>query len=202
MAEINKRITKIRLEFCGNSNAIFANYLGKSEAYASQLCSGGTNPSPKMLDHIISVFPAVSKSWLMLGEGDMLTGAATPPTAPAPTATTQATNAPTITNNGSGNNNHIGNSDNQSTIPEHVLRLYDSLLKEKDETISTLRDTIKTLAAEIEQLRNYVSLTSSKYINVMERMMYTTNETATIVKQCSAKIGFHLSEDTDKEPKL
>lgn len=70
MAEINQRIAEIRAKFCENSNKKFADALGKSHTYTSGLC-GTENVGKSVIELILSTFP-VSRSWLILGEGDML----------------------------------------------------------------------------------------------------------------------------------
>lgn len=71
MAEINQRISEIRAYFCENNNKKFADMLGKSHTYTSGLC-GNENVGKAVIETILSVFPEVSRSWLVTGEGAML----------------------------------------------------------------------------------------------------------------------------------
>lgn len=188
MPEINDRISQIRLHFCEKNNQFFAEKIGKSDKYASMLCSGGTIPGRKMLDHILETFPEVSRSWLILGEGEMLSA----DNAPANHITQTANGAANAINStGSHNTNTINTNDSTALINE--------IIKGKDEQIKTLKETIAALTGEVEQLRNYVSLTSSKYINVIERMLYTTTETNDIIKECRDRIGFRQDECCGKK---
>ncbi len=71
MAEISQRISEIRAYFCENNNKKFADMLGKSHTYTSGLC-GNENVGKAVIETILSVFPEVSRSWLVTGEGTML----------------------------------------------------------------------------------------------------------------------------------
>lgn len=70
---LSSRIAQIRVTFCENNNQLFAEKIGKSVQYASSICSGSKPVGRKVLDEILTSFPQVSKSWLYVGEGDMLT---------------------------------------------------------------------------------------------------------------------------------
>lgn len=69
--EINGRIREIRNYFCNGDNKKFAEMLGKTEAYASALCTKAS-VGAKIQDKIIEVFPEVNRAWLAVGEGDMI----------------------------------------------------------------------------------------------------------------------------------
>lgn len=70
--EISNRITQIREHFCKNDNKVFAQMLGIKSQQSSQICSGTTTIGSKMINRVLSTFPSVSKSWLILGTGSML----------------------------------------------------------------------------------------------------------------------------------
>ena len=70
--EIGARFSEIRARFCQNSNKMFAEMLGIDDKQASNYCGGTKNPGKKMIDRVLNAFPEVSRSWLVLGEGDML----------------------------------------------------------------------------------------------------------------------------------
>lgn len=69
---INEKISKIRDTFCGGDNSEFAERLGVSTQYASNICKNGKNVGEKQRKHILEVFPDVSRSWFLAGEGEML----------------------------------------------------------------------------------------------------------------------------------
>jgi hypothetical protein len=69
---INKRISKIRQDFCDGKNTVFAERIGKDASYASQICGGAKVPGRGVLEEILTVFPEVSRPWLYFGEGRML----------------------------------------------------------------------------------------------------------------------------------
>lgn len=70
------RISQIRKLLCNGSNTEFAAKIGKSTQYASQLCSGSRGIGKKILGELLDAFPQVNRTWLLLGEGDMLKGVA------------------------------------------------------------------------------------------------------------------------------
>lgn len=70
---INRRISEIRDKFCQNSNKIFAEKLGISTSRASNLCNTEPNIGKATIEKILTAFPQVSRAWLMLGDGYMLT---------------------------------------------------------------------------------------------------------------------------------
>lgn len=75
--EISSRIDQIRQYFCNGVNVDFAAKIGKDPTYTSQLCTGTKSIGNKIIEKILETFPEVSKTWLYLGEGDMLTSGGT-----------------------------------------------------------------------------------------------------------------------------
>lgn len=63
-------------------------------------------------------------------------------------------------------------------------RLSDSDLRilDKDKTIAILEHTIENLTAETQQLREYVSKTSQKYISIVEKTLLSTEQTRTLIQ--------------------
>lgn len=63
-------------------------------------------------------------------------------------------------------------------------RLSDSALRiqDKDKTIAILEHTIENLTAETQQLREYVSKTSQKYISIVEKTLLSTEQTRTLIQ--------------------
>ncbi len=70
--EISSRIDQIRQYFCNGVNVDFAAKIGKDPTYTSQLCTGTKSIGNKIIEKILETFPEVSKTWLYLGEGEML----------------------------------------------------------------------------------------------------------------------------------
>lgn len=69
---INEKIAQIREIICGGDNKLFAQKLGVSEQYASNICKVGKKVGEKQRDHILEVFPEVNKTWFLADSGDML----------------------------------------------------------------------------------------------------------------------------------
>lgn len=72
MSTINERIAEV-VETSGLKKTVFAEKLGISQPYLSQLCSGhekARNPSDRTISDICRVF-GVSETWLRTGEGEM-----------------------------------------------------------------------------------------------------------------------------------
>ncbi len=63
-------------------------------------------------------------------------------------------------------------------------RLSDSDLRilDKEKTIAILEHTIENLTAETQQLREYVSKTSQKYISIVEKTLLSTEQTRTLIQ--------------------
>ena len=70
--DTNERICKIREHFCGGNNKVFAEVLGFSTQFASNITKSGKNVGDKTLDNILSKFPSVNPVWLKMGVGEML----------------------------------------------------------------------------------------------------------------------------------
>ena len=71
-SDIHDRICEIRDVLCNGDNSFFAEKIDRKRQYASGLCTGKNSAGKKILDHILDVFPEVSKVWLLTGEGEML----------------------------------------------------------------------------------------------------------------------------------
>ena len=70
--KISQRIAEIKTIFCDGNNKKFAEMLGITEQYASNISNGTKYTGQKILDKILVTFPQVSRTWLILGEGQML----------------------------------------------------------------------------------------------------------------------------------
>ena len=70
--ELALRIAKIRSVFCDDNNKDFGAKIGVSEQHASSICTGNKIAGNALLDKILHAFPSVSRTWLKLGEGDMI----------------------------------------------------------------------------------------------------------------------------------
>lgn len=179
--EIYDRVRKIRTILCDNNNNLFAEKLGKKKQHASAICNGAASVGKKMQEEILEAFPEVNRAWLMLGEGSMLT--------------TPNNDASLSNKKSSGNTINNTGANSTNSINEVLIKMYEARLSDKDDVIDTLRDTIKTLQGEVEQLRAYVKLTSTKYIEVIERMRQTTNDTNDLVREATKHIGFKTPEE-------
>ena len=72
--KIGYRVAKIRTDFCDDNNTLFAERLGMSKQTASGLCNGTKSVGKQTIEKILAAFPQVSRSWLVVGEGNMLKG--------------------------------------------------------------------------------------------------------------------------------
>lgn len=69
---INEKIAQIREKICGGDNKLFAQKLGVSEQYASNICKIGKKVGEKQRDHILEVFPEINRAWFLADTGEML----------------------------------------------------------------------------------------------------------------------------------
>ncbi|MBQ7280593.1 MAG: hypothetical protein IJR13_07730 [Bacteroidales bacterium] len=69
--ELSYRLSQIRRFLCNDSNGVFADRLKKNKTYVSQICNGSKSVGKKILEEILAAFPEVSRTWLMVGEGEM-----------------------------------------------------------------------------------------------------------------------------------
>lgn len=127
--EIWRRIDQIMQYFCDGNNIEFAIKLNKEPSYTSQICNGTKSAGKKILDLILSTFPQVSRTWLILGEGQMLS---TSSPAGEPTANPQRSNSePTL------------------------LQLYTEAIRENERLrmeVERLREKIALLSAETSEV--------------------------------------------------
>ena len=70
--DINSRIRTIREKLSDGSNKKFADTLGKSPQYTSNICRSGKSVGSDVLDEILSKYKEISEEWLKLGIGAML----------------------------------------------------------------------------------------------------------------------------------
>ncbi|GAB3195684.1 transcriptional regulator with XRE-family HTH domain [Pontibacter aydingkolensis] len=73
-------IDRIRelMEHKGFTSSQFADTVDVPRAVISHILSGRNKPSLEVVTKVVSAFPDVSMSWLLLGEGDMLIPLAAP----------------------------------------------------------------------------------------------------------------------------
>lgn len=69
---INNRVKEIRIHFCNDNNILFAETLGVSQQYASNITREGKSVGKSAIKKITSSFPSVNINWLLTGEGKML----------------------------------------------------------------------------------------------------------------------------------
>lgn len=158
-----QRIAKIRQYFCDGNNVLFATKISKDPTYTSQLCNGSKNAGSKILKEILNAFPEVRNAWLLTGDGQMLN---TPSSAPT-TASQCAVD-----------------------VSACEIERLKSVCEERERTISVLAETNKNLLAEVQQLRNYVNITSTKYIQIVEKTLASAMDTNSTVKVLQSQIGF------------
>lgn len=71
--EVFERIKEIRKTFFNDSNLEFANFMGEKTSTTSGWVSGKRGIGRSVIDKITSKLPNVNPSWLLTGEGNMLT---------------------------------------------------------------------------------------------------------------------------------
>lgn len=127
--EISSRIDQIRQYFCNGVNVDFAAKIGKDPTYTSQLCTGTKSIGNKIIEKILETFPEVSKTWLYLGEGDMLvSGSAHEQTTPA--ASPDAEELAMLRKNNAAHLKHI------ELLEEKVSSLEEQLQQEREKVSS------------------------------------------------------------------
>ena len=72
--EISQRISRIKTYYCNNNNKEFAEKIGVTQQYSSNICNGSKSIGKNVLKKILDSFPEVSKLWLFSGKGPMLAG--------------------------------------------------------------------------------------------------------------------------------
>lgn len=185
--DLPNRIKEIRSVLCQGDNGIFAEKLGKSKQYTSSLCNGNESIGKKITEQILDAFPEVNRAWFILGEGNMLVE-------PNKETNIEA-NGRSVVNSISHTGSSCNNTINDANVNERLMEMYEARLVDKDSVIDTLRETIHTLQGEVEQLRAYVKLTSTKYIEEIERMRNITSDTHDMVKEATSRIGFNINQE-------
>lgn len=136
-----------------------------SEGTISKFLAGKIGIKAETLQKINAIFPEINMDWLVTGRGDMLYSRPDQ-TQPNPL-------------------------DYQIQILQQAISNKDQRLSDKAETILVLRDTIKSLTAEIQQLRDYVNITSQKYIAMVEQTLNTAVDTRSVAREIQTQIGFY-----------
>ncbi|WP_375418825.1 hypothetical protein [uncultured Hymenobacter sp.] len=94
---VGRRFTQL-INHLGMSKNAFAQSLGKTATVVQHLVEERNKPGYDLLCKVFEVYPAVSKDWLLLGQGPMLTDFPTPPPgvipAPPPVEARQAGKTP------------------------------------------------------------------------------------------------------------
>lgn len=82
----------------------------------------------------------------------------------------------------------------EQIAPPESTNTHKAIADERERTIRILQETNTNLLKEIDQLRNYVHVTSCKYIDIVEQTLEAAKQTNGTVKQLQAQIGFHHAD--------
>lgn len=78
----------------------------------------------------------------------------------------------------------------EQITPPESNNTHKAIADERERTIQILQETNTNLLKEIDQLRNYVHVTSNKYIDIVEQTLEAAKQTNGTVQQLQAQIGF------------
>lgn len=128
--KISQRIAEIKTKLCDGNNKKFAEMLGITEQYASNISNGTKYTGQKILDKILATFPQVSRTWLIQGEGQML-----------------STSTPASEDRAKAERSH-----DEPTIP---LSAYTEVVRENERLrmeVEQLREKVALLSAETSEV--------------------------------------------------
>lgn len=139
MDKKSARIAEIRQTFFNGNNRKMSLNTGIEETYLSRICKGNAEPGDALFEKILQALPEISRSWLYLGEGEMMN---------------KQSNQVNI-NNQNGDNFHVEQSVNVDMMKE-LLAEKDARINDQSERIAELKEAIRLLR---EQLAKYEELT-------------------------------------------
>lgn len=119
LTNLGYRIAKIRTDLCGENNTLFAEKLGIAKQTASNICSGDKSVGKRTMDKILEAFPQVSKTWLVLGVGDMFV---------------EGGNGSNISSVGNNNSNNI------TTVDNRLLDLLEDAARDRRDLLEIIKN--------------------------------------------------------------
>lgn len=158
---MNNRLRQI-IEYYNISIRKFSSLISTNESTIRKILSKNTSIQSNNLQKIAENFPQINLDWLITGRGEMLL--------------------------------MEQQQEKQQKTPSPVaddtqLQRLQDLLEAKQETISVLQETNNNLLSEIQQLRNYVNVTSSKYIQMVEQTLAAATDTRSKINEI--QVGFN-----------
>lgn len=159
---INQRVIEC-INFIGNTEKMYqiSEKLGISKQKLSEITSGRMAAGLDVIQNLCINYN-INTDWLITGRGEMLL--------------------------------QEQQQEKQQKTPPPVaddtqLQRLQDLLEAKQETISVLQETNNNLLSEIQQLRNYVNVTSTKYIQMVEQTLAAATDTRSDIREM--KVGFN-----------
>ena len=139
----------------------FSIQIGISEGTIRKIMNDNSGIQSNNLQKIANFYPEINIDWLVTGRGEMLL---------------------------------MKQQEKQQKTPPPVaddtqLQRLQDLLEAKQETISVLQETNNNLLSEIQQLRNYVNDTSTKYIQMVEQTLAAATDTRSKINEI--QVGFN-----------
>lgn len=135
---LKERINAV-IKYAGLNPKAFANIIGANTAQSIyDLCSGKTRSlSEEMRNNIISVYPQISSSWLVLGEGEMIPSKAD-------------TNLQNVTGTQQAKGNHINQEIGDSTALEKLIIEFSAQRKDFNDRLHQSQQQIDRLLTLLE----------------------------------------------------
>lgn len=164
----SKKFTKMKnrlkqvIDYYDISVNAFCIKIDISEATIRRFLSDKNGLSVETLSKISNIYTKINLDWLITGRGEMLL--------------------------------QEQQQEKQQKTPPPVaddtqLQRLQDLLEAKQETISVLQETNNNLLSEIQQLRNYVNVTSTKYIQMVEQTLAAATDTRSKINEI--QVGFN-----------
>lgn len=159
---MNNRIKQI-IDYLNLTTSGFEKKIGTSNGQISKQLARNSAIKSDILAKILEICPNINANWLITGRGEMLL------------------------------QEQKQEKQEQKTPPpvadDTQLQRLQDLLEAKQETISVLQETNNNLLSEIQQLRNYVNVTSTKYIQMVEQTLAAATDTRSKINEI--QVGFN-----------